>query len=55
MGKTETTKTTGRGNMAIDYNMLYERMVQEIAEASGLIVEDMNWSEIVSLHLEVVQ
>jgi hypothetical protein len=36
------------------YDLLYARMTDDIAVATGLLVEDMTWVELAELHIEVV-
>jgi len=39
----------------VDYDVLYDRMTGDIAEATkGLMVGGLTWAELAQLHIEVV-
>ena len=41
--------------MHVLYDLLYARMSDDIADATGLMVdEELSWAEIADLHIEVV-
>jgi len=43
------------GTMHVLYDLLYARMSDDIAESTGLMVdESLTWAEIADLHIEVV-